>query len=515
MAERKPLFINVGANDIFDDEILQSDTVTFGGLTVTTSAGIAMGGFKITNLANGTVNSDAVNLGQLNAAVVGSRAWKEVLLVGQQLFSGATGGVRQSIAAFIATNPTNLDTFVISDGTTTETFTFRTVAAVAFDVLIGGTAAATQTNLIAAIVADSTLWAAVATTGLDDFFVSAPAAQFVVYRKTAAAANDRLYGTLTAPAGIKVAEFNTSGIGDYAVSSSTESNLPAADPAAKRFGFQRVFASLYTNETHLVVDDITTWTWDTDDDIWRQTDASATSAGAGLIRNGAVLDVELDTAAAAQTAGSGGGSSGLEFDTSGAAGKLRAAVNATGGLQRSGTGLSALLNGTTLQTGASGLSVKGLPSLYEINGVAVSANVTAANESALVDGNPVLGLHFHRDTKADVAVNEAIIVGDVVAPSTVADRVLKARADTQAKRLAIGVAETAQPTPGSTARIALSGVATGVIAAATAGDQYFLGATGGLTTTPPASPNFLVRVGFAKNATDLWISIDQSARRAA
>lgn len=86
--------------------------------------------------------------------------------------------------------------------------------------------------------------------------------------------------------------------------------------------------------------------------------ADSITAGAGLKRTVNVLDVELDTAAAAQTAGSGGGSSGLEFDTAGAAGKLRAAVNATGGLQRSASGLAALLDAAgALATSGSGLAV--------------------------------------------------------------------------------------------------------------------------------------------------------------
>ena len=65
----------------------------------------------------------------------------------------------------------------------------------------------------------------------------------------------------------------------------------------------------------------------------------------------------------------------------------------------------------------------------------------------------------------------------------------------------VGTAEAASITlPNWTA---IAGTATLAV-----GQTYFLGATGGITTTPPAAPNCITRVGLAVNATTLRIEID-------
>jgi hypothetical protein len=238
--------------------------------------------------------------------------------------------------------------------------------------------------------------------------------------------------------------------------------------------------------------------------------------GAGLINNTGTIDVELDTAAAAQTAGSGGGSSGLEFDASGVGGKLRAAVHATAGLERTASGLGARLNGTTLQSAAGGLSVKGLPLSFEINAVAVSASFTAANATTLVDGSSADALHIHGSMKFNVPVDEAVVVADPLVSGTTNDRVQKGRADTDAKAYVLGIAETAQATIGNNTRMVRNGVAAGVVAGATIGERFYLAATGGLTAanTPPGAGNRVILVGIAKNATDLWMDIIDFGKKA-
>jgi hypothetical protein len=249
------------------------------------------------------------------------------------------------------------------------------------------------------------------------------------------------------------------------------------------------------------------------------TGTGAIIAGAGILKSGNTLDVELDTAADAQGAGNGGGSSGLEFDTSGAAGKLRAKVDPAGGIQRLSAGLALEIDDTpdTLDVGANGLKVVGLPSLFKINGTAVGANVTTANVDALVDGNPITTLHFHRDLKALVPVNESVAVGDPLAAGGANDRVLKARADTDAKAYVQGIAETAQATAGQTTRMVSRGAAVGVISGATVGDRFYVAATGGLTAanTPPGAGNRVILVGIAKNATDLWVNPIDFGKKAA
>lgn len=247
------------------------------------------------------------------------------------------------------------------------------------------------------------------------------------------------------------------------------------------------------------------------------TTATALTFDQGLLLTGSAVKVELDAVADAQGAGAGGGSSGLEFDVNSAAGKLRAAVNATGGLQRSASGLAALLNGTTLQTGASGLSVKGLPLSFEINAVGVSANFTAANASALVDAGNANGLHYHGVVKNLVPVDEAVAVADPLVTGTTNDRVQKGRADTDAKAYVLGLAEVAQAVIGSNTRMVTRGPAVGVLTGATIGARYYLAATGGLTAanTPPGAGNRVILIGLAKSATDMWVNIIDYGKKAA
>lgn len=225
-----------------------------------------------------TGDTEATSKAYVDAMVVSGRIWREAVLVSQQLVSGAAGGIAQAELFRVASTLTVGDTFVLTDGTTTETWTAVGAAPGAFQFIGGVSAAADQAALVAAINTDSTLWDALETSGLDTYFAGTPASQFVVYRTApvATATADRAYGTLFSAASIKAVEFAT-GLQDYTQASGTESNLPAADPAAKRFGFGRLEAGLLTVETHFVVEDNTQWTWDDDDQTWRLTGSAVNS----------------------------------------------------------------------------------------------------------------------------------------------------------------------------------------------------------------------------------------------
>jgi len=210
----------------------------------------------------------------------------------------------------------------------------------------------------------------------------------------------------------------------------------------------------------------------------------------GLLNTANSITVELDTAAAAQTAGAAGGSSGLEFDVNTAAGKLRAAVDATGGLQRSATGL-AILNDPLANTAGNN------PSLSS----------AAAGEKVIRAPK----------TEENYIANEAITVGSPVAwAAGVNDKLAKGRADSDAKSRIVGIARTAAAALNDTLAIVSEGVATGVIAAATAGDPFYLQDTGGVGTFAAITANKrVIRIGFAKNATDLFVDIADLGKKAA
>lgn len=315
--------------------------------------------------------------------------------------------------------------------------------------------------------------------------------------------------------------------GIYTVTQLANGSVPTILTRATDFDSSaEVTGGAFTFVTEGTLHADTGWVLSTDDAIVLETtnllftQFSATTAltyDQGLAKTGNSITVELDTAANAQGAGAGGGSSGLEFDANNAAGKLRAAVHATAGLERTASGLGVKLNGTTLQSAAGGVSVKGLPALFEIATVAVGANVTAPNLDTLTGGAGADALHYHAASKISVNVDEAVAVADPLVAGTTNDRVQKALANTDAKSYVLGIAETAQGSVGSATRMVMRGPAAGVLTGATIGDRYYLAAAGGLTAanTPPGAGNRVILMGVAKNATDLWVNILDYGKKAA
>jgi hypothetical protein len=251
-----------------------------------------------------TAAGQATSKQYVDSAIVSGTTWKELLLVPEQLLSGGSGAVLQGELVAIVVNPTTASTFIITDGATTETFTLLDTPVGAFDVQIGGSAAATTTNLVSQINTDSTLWSAVETSGLDDYLSGATDPQLVVYRTAFSSNNDRIYGVQAgAQTDIQVVEFAT-GNQDYRETSGTQRDIPSADPAAKRFGFGRTFASLQTGDTHRLAEDNTAFTWDGDDNTWQNTDTgAAVTEGDGIDVTANKVTTDVATAVAARKYG--------------------------------------------------------------------------------------------------------------------------------------------------------------------------------------------------------------------
>jgi hypothetical protein len=210
----------------------------------------------------------------------------------------------------------------------------------------------------------------------------------------------------------------------------------------------------------------------------------------GLSNTSGSIKVELDTDADLQSAGAGGGSSGLEFDVNTAAGQLRVAVSATGSINRLADGIGLELDPT--------------------------AN-TAGNNFSLSSSATGLTVLRAPKTEANYIANEAIAVGDPVAwAAGVNDKLAKGRADTDAKSRIVGIARTAATALDDTLAIVSEGPAVGVIAGATAGDPYYLQDTGGVGTFASITAGKrVIRLGFAKNATDLFVDIMDLGKKAA
>lgn len=108
------------------------------------------------------------------------------------------------------------------------------------------------------------------------------------------------------------------------------------------------------------------------------------------------------------------------------------------------------------------------------------------------------------DIQEDLAVGEAINVGDPVVQSAVADRIIRADASDPTKTGVIGIATTAQAVIGATATIVYCGKAINVLTGATPGAAQYLAAGGGITEVVPTTG---VKLGYASNAADLVVNV--------
>lgn len=257
--------------------------------------------------------------------------------------------------------------------------------------------------------------------------------------------------------------------------------------------------------------------------------AGVITAGAGLDKTGNVISVKKGdgievTSNSASTNIDLATNPGLALTGSSPNKKLSALVDANGGVQINGaSGLALLLNGTTLQSGSSGASVKGLPANFEVATVAThsatpgTGQVTAANLDTLTAGSTsnADALHVHTVSAAPYAGRvednftvgaNTILAGDPVYQTSTYDVIDKGDCANDAKSRIIGVARVGN-TSGNLASIVEMGPCATVLSAATAGTPYYLASGGGVTTTRPTGNKRVICVGFAKNATDLHVHV--------
>jgi len=90
-----------------------------------------------------------------------------------------------------------------------------------------------------------------------------------------------------------------------------------------------------------------------------------------------------------------------------------------------------------------------------------------------------------------------------------------ARADTDAKSHVMGVVETGGGAAPASVTVVSHGPCVSVLTSATPNTNYFLQATGGIGTSLPGGGNRVIRVGWAKNTTDLWVDIHDYGKTAA
>lgn len=212
---------------------------------------------------------------------------------------------------------------------------------------------------------------------------------------------------------------------------------------------------------------------------------------------------------------------GLQFTGASPNGRLAVLPDPNGGLAVGAAGVAVKPDTTTagnptVAIGANGLRVIGVPLNFNINSVATSNNVTAANLGTLTAGpnSDASALHEHAASPKFQAVTiGALAAGDPVYWSTTNNQVDKALANTDNKSFVAGLNDSTAVGAAGTANVIGQGKNPGVLAGATAGDIYYLQSTGGLGTAVPGSGNNIIQVGFAMNATDLWVQIQRFGKK--
>jgi trimeric autotransporter adhesin len=380
------------------------DTATLAGLTM--NGDIAMGSNKVTGLADGTNPNDAVNKGQLDAAVIAGGSWKELLLCADQLDDAE--GILGALALYFANNPTSGDQVVISDGSTTRTYGLGAGGDVT--VTIGGSAAVTMQNLVSAINGDGSaaFGAAFTADGLDEINAGGVV---VVYEDATAAGNSplRVYGnTWNTPADFQVVEYSDGTTPDLDYSNNTSATAANSDPGNGRAGLNKEQSELTDGDFHTTRKEDQIYGWDDSSDTWSVKtgvaaipDATSGSGGAikgkvtfdsdkGLSVTAGVAEVLLNPAGAVVFGGGGG--IGVQVESTNPS--LAIVSNELGvkfaasasALSKDATGLLVNVDGVTIQiNGSNQLEVVGAGSSEKT----VDENTFTTDGTGVTKGDPV------------------------------------------------------------------------------------------------------------------------------
>ena len=543
----------VGSNDASTN----GDLIAYGqasanlaGLTIDTAA-LVMSTQQITGLAAGSSADHAINKGQLDAAVIQGGTMKEFLLHEDQLDNAE--GVLASIALVMSAQPVSGDLITTDDGTTAREY--GAVAGGDVQYALGGTAAITMQNLVDAINGDGS---ATCTASLSADLDAIAATVVVITEADNDGGAHELYGVWATQANADVVDFTD----ELNYEKKALTDMPAATPGSSNFGFRRTQASVIAGELHYVENDDVIYGWDDDADTWNQMSGGgsipdATAASGGGVKGKVTFDSDLGMAVAAGVASLN--------------------ITADKGLHFNGGALEIeLASANQLAASSSGLAVVGVPSLFEINGNAVGATVTHTNLDTLTDTSDAAGLHTHLDGDLTVAhasttgktVNDhhnqahvldgsdhtvsGLTTGDILtatgagtfafqAPgasqeaqrienalvavenvakadpvyhSATADKFGKADAGTDAKAYVFGVAKAAIVAD-ATGEVVSYGPAADVLSGATAGAKYYLQDGGGIGTSIAGAGKRIIMVGWAMNATDLWVQPIDYGKKAA
>jgi hypothetical protein len=450
MATRKPLFMSTEG---FSEEMQTTDDVAFGKVVLSGVGGVAIdaGGFLINNVADPVIGTDAANLQTVQNYANGV-AWKSPARVGT-----------------VAALPAN----TYANGTLGVGATLTANANGALPSIDGVTVVAGNRILVKDEVAS-------ANNGI--YVVTAVGSAGTPYVLTRATDDD------TAAEMLQAAVFVSEGTvqSDLAFVGTANDPIVMGTTALPFVMFASTTA--YTASTGLVLvgNDFRVKKGDGIEVVSNSgaTNVDISSTAPALQFNGASpngkLEWKPDTTRGLDKDASGGfivlngTNPGLYFT----AGAVDTKLVSTGGIEAVAAGLQAKLNGSTISTGASGLSVDHAPktqtTVTSSGGIAIGAAVYAS-------GNNVVSTGSHN-------------------------------ADATARIL--GVATTTVLT-GQPVDIVSEGIIPGVLSGATANTPYYLGATGQpVLVGSVGSAKRVILLGYAVNATDLWVDLKDYGKKA-
>lgn len=203
-------------------------------------------------------------------------------------------------------------------------------------------------------------------------------------------------------------------------------------------------------------------------------------------------------------------------------GNIAVVNDANGGLTLGASGEKILVaSANELSTDASGLHVVGVPLLFKINGVATGATVTAANLGTVTNGSNADALHVH--SYVGVSSAQGVEYARVAAASLTAGQGVYYSANDQlspgdsSSISKVGIVGVAAASISATASGPIAGegmVVTGVLTGATAGTPYYMSHTGApIVAGSLVGSDRVIRLGFAKNATDLEVHIEDLGKK--
>lgn len=413
-AASDPLTLRSTTNVTKGGILIDQDNVTLGSAkNINVSGGGELLGLPSTPSGASAAASKAYVDNQISILTGGAGVWKEDLLSASQL-DNTNDAIAQAVAFFWDALPVNGDTFIITDGTNTETFTYSAVNA-PFNPTTGGTAITAMTNLVSRINTDSAFWSATLVTTLQS--TNTTNGNVIILRRKVptSTVSDRIYGVTGTPNIGKYVNFG----GQLDYRSRTVVNLPTVDPATATFGISRLTAALIPDEAHVVRAEDSVYLWNDDAGTWQLSGGAvtlATSGPGGGVIGQATFDSSLGLNVSAGVASVKVDSTSISFNGSGqlqvAGGAVPLGTSAnngvTGGATAGKVAGDALKGVNILGDGTMEVKVDGSTVQFTPSGQ-LKATPAAASPTGLVSKN----IPFTSDIPSITAPTAGFISSDI------------------------------------------------------------------------------------------------------